>query len=238
MIASFQPIPDAVEIIDGEPMTTSKKIAVAFGKQHSHVIRSIEELLLDEDVKCRSIFGLTYINVQQPQGGTRKAKLYNVSRDGFMLAVMGFTGKRALRVKLWFIDEFNSRGEALRMSQPMLPANTEPPGRKADTLPAPILERIHFPASTLRNSRYVTYDRRLDLYTFRGHMYESKNVDSLKLIEMLGALRMAGINVDAPTMETKALLTFMNRIMREVGQHLQQNYLSEVNVLSNQLPVV
>ncbi|HEG8493641.1 TPA: Rha family transcriptional regulator, partial [Campylobacter coli] len=38
---------------------------------------------------------------------SRKMPIYNLTRDGFSLLAMGFTGKKALRFKIAFINAFN-----------------------------------------------------------------------------------------------------------------------------------
>ncbi|WP_432442364.1 Rha family transcriptional regulator, partial [Campylobacter coli] len=40
-------------------------------------------------------------------GRERKYPYYNLTRDGFSLLAMGFTGKEALQWKILFIDAFN-----------------------------------------------------------------------------------------------------------------------------------
>lgn len=48
-------------------------------------------------------FGLIQTDVDLGNGGTRKTPAYRMTREGFMLLAMGFTGKEALRWKLAFI---------------------------------------------------------------------------------------------------------------------------------------
>lgn len=52
-------------------------------------------------------FGLIQTDVDLGNGGTRKTPAYHLTREGFMLLAMGFTGKEALRWKLAFIAAFN-----------------------------------------------------------------------------------------------------------------------------------
>jgi hypothetical protein len=48
-----------------------------------------------------------------PTGGVRKSPAYELSRDGFTLLAMGFTGKKALRWKIRYIEAFNAMEEQL-----------------------------------------------------------------------------------------------------------------------------
>lgn len=53
--------------------------------------------------------------------------MYIIYRDGFMLLVMGYTGKKALAIKLAYIEAFNAMEEELaRRSRPALAADPFP----------------------------------------------------------------------------------------------------------------
>lgn len=93
----------------GQPVTTSRIIAEVFGKQHSHVLRKIETLECPADFR-QSNFGLA--EFLDEQGKPRKE--FQVKKDGFMLLVMGFTGKAAMAAKIAFIDRFNAMDTIIR----------------------------------------------------------------------------------------------------------------------------
>lgn len=52
-----------------------------------------------------------------PQTGTQQHPYYNLTRDGFFLLAMGFTGKKALQFKLAYIDAFNRMEAQLQEQQ-------------------------------------------------------------------------------------------------------------------------
>lgn len=99
-----------VTLIDGIPMVDSKVIADAFGKTHRHVMRDIRNLLRDLDGDFGvSSFGLSeYTSLQN-----KKLPCYRMTRDGFSLLAMGFTGKKALEWKVKYIQAFNAMEEAI-----------------------------------------------------------------------------------------------------------------------------
>jgi Rha family phage regulatory protein len=102
---------------DGMPATDSMMIAKTFGKRHADVIRSIENLLqemveISENEHQRN-FALMQQIVETDNGGWKESPYYVMNRDGFSLLVMGFTGKKALRFKLDFIDAFNQMEQTL-----------------------------------------------------------------------------------------------------------------------------
>lgn len=109
-------------LLSGRPMTTSLVVAQHFEKRHDNVLRDIEELLAGVPADFRRLnFEATSRNVPGPKGAVRTERMYRMTRDGFSLLAMGFTGTKALRWKVAYIDAFNRMEEALRR-QPPLPS--------------------------------------------------------------------------------------------------------------------
>lgn len=103
-----------IQIHNSETITTSEFIAQAFKKQHSHVLRSIDSLLADIDPAfAAQNFRETETSTQNNLGFTVKNRAYELTKDGFMLLVMGFTGKAALAIKIAYIQAFNKMAEML-----------------------------------------------------------------------------------------------------------------------------
>ena len=123
---------DFVQIKDEEVYTTSRIVAEKFGKEHKNVIQAIEELIKNMPQPIENIGGLknqpakmrfsgvnfnvaenfietTYVD---EQGKPRKE--YLITEEGAMLLIMGFTGEKALSVKLKFISEFKRMKEYIR----------------------------------------------------------------------------------------------------------------------------
>lgn len=116
--ASKEPNVEMVNLVNVENsqvVTTSLKVAEIFGKNHSHVLRSIKQLECSEDFRA-SNFGLskfTYSN-----GNIKKQlPMYYITRDGFMFLVMGFTGKTAAKWKEAYIKAFNEMEAKIRAEQ-------------------------------------------------------------------------------------------------------------------------
>lgn len=104
-------------VIDGKPVVTSLQIAAAFEKQHFHVMRDIRELLEQvPDSFGKSNFGVSEYTVTNALGFAAPMPMYRLARDGFMLVTMGYTSRKAMAVKIAYIEEFN-RLEALARSQ-------------------------------------------------------------------------------------------------------------------------
>lgn len=106
---------NAVTLYHGVPTTTSLKIAETFGKQHKNVVRVIQNSEIPPEF-IRLNFELNeYID---PRG--RKLPMYHITRDGFTLLAMGFTGARAMEFKVAYIEEFNRMESELNRTRTSL----------------------------------------------------------------------------------------------------------------------
>lgn len=101
-----------LETVDGKPMALSVDVARHFGKLHKNVLRDIEALACSKDF-CRLNFEPTSREVRGPNGGGRMERAIRMTRDGFTMLVMGFTGPKAARFKEAYIAAFNRMAEAL-----------------------------------------------------------------------------------------------------------------------------
>jgi Rha family phage regulatory protein len=94
-------------VIDGKPTTTSIDVARHFGKSASVVNRAIRNLLIEMPEGYACNFAPIQIAVDLGMGRTRQDPAYRLTRDGFTLLAMGFTGKEALQWKIAYINAFN-----------------------------------------------------------------------------------------------------------------------------------
>lgn len=90
-------------------ITTSLKIAEKFGKEHTHILRDIRDMKCSDTFR-ESNFGLS--SYKSAQGKT--LPMYEVTRDGFILLAMGYTGKEAMRFKEDYINAFNAMENELK----------------------------------------------------------------------------------------------------------------------------
>lgn len=110
-----------------EILTTSLRVALFFNKQHKHVLEVIRNTIADiGDIESRGLNLGRELLIDQPKfqevslkdGRGKKQPAYLLNRDAFMLLVMSFSGKQAMKIKLKFITAFNKAerlltGEAL-----------------------------------------------------------------------------------------------------------------------------
>jgi len=99
-------------LVTPELTTTSKIIADHFGKAHPHVIRAIENMECEEKFKGANFGRCEFTN----ERGV-KYKGYTLTRDGFSILCMGFTGKKAMKWKVAFLKAFNAMEQTLLKQQ-------------------------------------------------------------------------------------------------------------------------
>lgn len=114
-----------VTVSDGRVIATSRDVAACFDKEHRNVLRDIDRLIADapELVGHRLLtFEQTVETRENPSGGAPiPSRAFTMTRDGFALLAMGFTGAKALRWKLKYIEAFNAmEAELLRLSRPSI----------------------------------------------------------------------------------------------------------------------
>ncbi|WP_117140429.1 Rha family transcriptional regulator [Pseudomonas amygdali] len=108
-----------IELVKGQPMTTSVDVAKHFGKRHDNVIKAIRNLECGADFHALH-FEETIQMVPGPKGANREEPAFRMTRDGFTFLCMGFTGKEAARWKVAYINAFNQMEHALK-AQPVQP---------------------------------------------------------------------------------------------------------------------
>ena len=67
---------------NGQVMTNSRDVAGYFRKQHKDVLRAIDNLDCSNEYRQRN-FALTSQTVGMPKGGTREARTFDMTKDGF-----------------------------------------------------------------------------------------------------------------------------------------------------------
>ncbi|GAB7082306.1 Rha family transcriptional regulator [Megalodesulfovibrio paquesii] len=102
-----------LEFHGDQPMVSSLRIAERFGKKHCHVLDSIREL----SVNCPKEFaGPNFRSSTYTDPNGRTLPMFDLTRDGFSMLVMGFTGPEAMQWKVKYIEAFNVLEAAVKES--------------------------------------------------------------------------------------------------------------------------
>lgn len=94
---------------EGNLVVSSREVARNFDKLHMHVMEAIRKLETSIENSIHLFIPSTY-----KDSYSREQKEYLLTRDGFTLLAMGFTGQKALEWKLKYIDAFNKMEEIIK----------------------------------------------------------------------------------------------------------------------------
>ena len=120
----------ALEARAGQITATSLQVAEHFGKRHPDVLRAIRKLEVSEEFSRCNFAPRDYFDERG-----KVQPMYDISRDGFAMLAMGFTGKEAVRWKEAYISTFNAMEAKLRALyvSPLLSQNEFRSGIKLQT---------------------------------------------------------------------------------------------------------
>lgn len=96
-------------VMDSKVVVSSRTVAEVFEKEHKNVLRDIQTLGADEDFIKLNFEPSTYCD----RTG-RTLPEFLITRDGFTLLAMGFTGVKAMKFKIAYIEAFNKMEEKLK----------------------------------------------------------------------------------------------------------------------------
>jgi len=88
---------------DGKVWTTSLDVAEKFDKRHDDVLRKIRALECPPEFNARNFTAVTYRD-----GKGEERPCIRMTRDGFAIVAMGFTGPEAMAWKVRFLTLFNA----------------------------------------------------------------------------------------------------------------------------------
>jgi len=96
-----------LKAVNGHGMATSLQVAERFGKRHDTVLRAIQNLECSPGYRLRNFAESSYLNRQG-----KSQPMVEMTRDGFVMLAMGFTGPQAMAWKESFIEAFNQLEQA------------------------------------------------------------------------------------------------------------------------------
>ena len=91
-----------IVIDNNRPVVSSRKVAEVFEKEHNIVMRSIRDLVCGDDFSRCNFAQSTYMSDRG-----KEYPEYLMTRDGFTILAMGFTGSKAMQWKIKYIETFN-----------------------------------------------------------------------------------------------------------------------------------
>lgn len=89
---------------------TSLEVAEAFEKQHKHVLEDVRAI---GGTISTAEFSALFLERTYTASNGKENPMYVMTRDGFTLLAMGYTGEKAMRFKMEYIKQFNAMEKLL-----------------------------------------------------------------------------------------------------------------------------
>lgn len=90
-------------------VVSSLDVAETFEKEHRRVLQDIRELKCSDEFREHNFVQSSYVTMQK-----KNQPMYLMTRDGFTILAMGYTGEKAMRFKEAYIKQFNAMEKALQ----------------------------------------------------------------------------------------------------------------------------
>ncbi len=106
---SAVPVQPKLSIFNDQVWASSVDVANHFEKRHNDVLRSIRNMEVPDEFGLRNFAQSSYFNEQN-----KEQPAFDMTRDGFTLLAMGFTGPKAMAFKIAYLEAFNKMEEQLK----------------------------------------------------------------------------------------------------------------------------
>lgn len=217
---------------DGKVYATSRQIAKDFGKEHKEVIYSIEGrkdskgVVKNNGISSELIeSGISHLenyfveSTYESRG--KQYKQYKLTKDGFTLLAMGFTGVKALKFKIEYINRFNEMEAQLKEIENIINTKKELSEEEYAEIKFSTSQRVK---NTFFNSADVFKDYE------RFITYSRKSMDTKKRVKRLNQI--------IETLKTKEDNLYITktkgyRAERENIIELKEEILRDINELTN-----
>jgi Rha family phage regulatory protein len=95
---------------DGELVVRTTDLAALFSKRHADVLRRIEsEMAMNADLRSLEFFReVKYLDTKM-----REQRAYDCTELGWWVAVLGFQGAMASKLKVWLLRQFRAMREQI-----------------------------------------------------------------------------------------------------------------------------
>ena len=94
---------------DNQALTNSLLVAEKFGKEHKRVMQDIREMGCSALFREHNFVLSSYLSRQN-----KETPMYVMTKDGFTLLVMSYTGEKAMKFKEDYIAAFNAMEKAIK----------------------------------------------------------------------------------------------------------------------------
>lgn len=102
---------------DSQIFCDSLQIAETFNKRHTHILDTIAKLAEPKNGLSENFTQRNFALSSYKDNSGKQNKMYLLTKDGFAIVVMGFTGKKATTFKEAYIQRFNQMEQFIQSLQ-------------------------------------------------------------------------------------------------------------------------
>lgn len=102
---------------DNKIFCDTLQISETFNKRHSDVLRAVENILKENSGLSENFTQRNFALSDYKDTSGKKNKMYLLTKDGFAMITMGFTGKKAMQFKEAYIKRFNEMEQFIQSLQ-------------------------------------------------------------------------------------------------------------------------
>ena len=211
----------ALSVVHNQATASSIEIAQVFEKRHDNVLQAIQNLECPDDFRSVNFKDVEIIE-ENAIGGKVVKKYCAITRDGFTILAMGFTGAKAMKFKLAYIEAFNRmEAELMKQIANSAPATTHITPAQARQIQKKIAERVYqctpHGSEHTRRDVFASFHRGLK-DTFQVPSYVMIPSDKFEIA--MAYLDMTGptltISSPAPIDENALAIRISNEVIKQI----------------------
>lgn len=101
-------------IKDGQPVTSSLKVAESFEREHRTVLQAIRDMECSPEFRLQNFLQMAHFRANPVTGGQTESPYFAITQNGFLFLAMGFSGKKAAMLREGYILAFEQMAAALQ----------------------------------------------------------------------------------------------------------------------------
>ena len=98
---------------DGQPVTTSLKVAESFDRRHDHILDAIKNLECSPEFCLLNFRETVHFRPSPLNGAPIPSPYFELTKNGFLFLAMGFTGQKAATLREGYIRAFDEMAAEL-----------------------------------------------------------------------------------------------------------------------------
>lgn len=209
---------------NGVVYATSRQVAKDFGKEHKHVLEGIREIVKNLTVENSAVRFEQYFMEDSFTSRGKQYPEYKLTKDGFTLLAMGFTGVKALQFKIDYINKFNEMESQLKEIETVMNNKGELSEEEYTEIKFSTVYRVK---DTFKNGKDIFKD--YERFTTYSRKAMDKNLREKRLNQIIETLKIREDNlyITKPKgyrAERENIIELIEAILRDITELNKRSY--------------